>query len=57
VVAGKKVVGTHAGFVHSLESRGRLGTPWRWPRAALAIILLSLLLWGGIAAIALLAFN
>ena len=57
MVAGKKVVGTHAGFVHSLESRGRLGTPWRWPRAALAIILLSLLLWGGIAAIALLAFN
>ena len=30
---------------------------WPWPAAALIIILLSLLLWGGMAAIALLAWN
>jgi len=30
---------------------------WSWPAAAVVIILLSLLLWGGIAAMALLAFN
>jgi hypothetical protein len=41
----------------SLQSRARLGTRWSWPAATLAIILLSLLLWGGIAAIVLLAFN
>jgi hypothetical protein len=55
VADGKKVVG--AGFVHSLKWRAKLGAPWRWPRAALTIILLSLLLWAIIAAIALLAFN
>ena len=32
-------------------------TRWPWPLAALAIILLSLLLWGGIAAVAVLAFS
>lgn len=32
-------------------------TPWPWPRAALTIVSLSLLLWGGIAGIALVAFN
>jgi hypothetical protein len=57
VRATTKVVGAHGGFVHSLQSRARLGTPWPWPRAAVTIILLSLLLWGGVAAIALLAFN
>jgi hypothetical protein len=30
---------------------------WPWPAAALVIVLLSLLLWGGIAVIALLAFD
>jgi hypothetical protein len=57
VVAAKKVDRAHAGFVSSLQSRARLGTRWPWPLAALVIILLSLLLWGGIAAIALLAFK
>ena len=57
MVAAKKVDKAHAGFVHSLPSRARVGTRWPWPAAALVIILLSLLLWGGIAAIALLAFN
>ena len=31
-------------------------TEWQWPRAALAIFVLSLLLWGGIAAIVVFAF-
>jgi hypothetical protein len=57
VAAAKKVDTAHAGFVHSLSSRVRLGMRRPWPAAALGIILLSLLLWGGIAAIALLAFN
>lgn len=57
MAAAKKVDTAHAGFVHSLSSRVRLGMRRPWPAAALGIILLSLLLWGGIAAIALLAFN
>jgi hypothetical protein len=57
VVAAKKVDKTHAGFAHSLPLRARRGMRWPWPAAALVIILLSLLLWGGIAAIALVAFN
>jgi hypothetical protein len=57
VVATKKVDRAHAGLACSLQSRARLRTRWPWPPAALAIILLSLLLWGGIAAIVLLAFN
>jgi hypothetical protein len=57
LVAAKKADKAHAEFVHSLPSCGRLGTRWPWPAAALIIILLSLLLWGGIAAIALLAWN
>jgi hypothetical protein len=48
----EKFVGTP-----SLRSRANLGTAWPWPRAALAIVLLSLLLWGGVAAIVSLAFN
>ena len=55
MVAAKKVDKAHAGFVHSLPSRA--GVSWPWPAAALVIILLSLLLWGGIAVIALLAWN
>jgi hypothetical protein len=57
VVAAKKVDKAHAGFVHSLSSRTGVKTRWPWPLAALVIFLLSLLLWGGIAVIALLAFN
>ena len=57
MVAAKKVDRAHPGFVGSLQSRARLGMRWPWPLGALVIILLSLLLWGGIAAIALFAFN
>ena len=57
MVAAKKVDKAHAGFVPSLPSRARVGRRWPWPAAVMVIILLSLLLWGGIAAIALLAFN
>jgi hypothetical protein len=61
VSATKKVVGASSSekFVGSalLQSRAKLGTAWPWPRGAMAIILLSLLLWGGVAAIVLLAFN
>ena len=57
MVAAKKVDKAHAGFAHSLPLPARLGKRWPWPAAALVIILLSLLLWGGIAAIALVAFN
>jgi hypothetical protein len=57
VVAAKKVDKAHAGFVQSLSSHAGIRTRWPWPPAALVFILLSLLLWGGIAVIALLAFN
>jgi len=57
VVAAKKVDKVPAGFGDSLPSRATLRTRWPWPAAVMVIILLSLLLWGGIAAIALLAFN
>ncbi len=57
MVAAKKVDKAHAGFVHSLPSRAGGRTRWPWPAAALVIILLSLLLWGGIAGIALLALT
>lgn len=55
--ATKKVVAVHGGFVGSQHARAELRTPWPWPQAALAIILMSVLLWGGIAAIALATFN
>jgi hypothetical protein len=51
VLGAKKAVEARAELA-STKSR----TPWPWPRAALAIILLSLLLWAGVAAIALLAW-
>ena len=54
--ATKKALGAHAGFVH-LQPCAKPGTRWPWPRAALTIVLLSLLLWGAVAVIALLAFN
>lgn len=57
MVAAKKVDKAHAGFVHSPPSPARVGTRLPWPAAALVIILFSLLLWGGIAVIASLAFN
>lgn len=57
MVAAKKVDKAHVGIVHSLPSRAGVRTRWPWPAAALVIILLSLLLWGGIAVIALLAWN
>jgi hypothetical protein len=54
--ADKDVIGAHAERAQSRRLHAMLRTPWPWPRAALAIVLLSLLLWGGIAAIASLAF-
>jgi hypothetical protein len=57
LVAAKKVEKAPAGIVDSLPSQASVGTRWSWPAAALVIILLSLLLWGGVAAIALLAFS
>ena len=57
MVAAKKVDKALAGFAPALPSRAGVRTRWPWPSAALVIILLSLLLWGGIAVIALLAFN
>jgi len=44
-----------------LEARSSLTEPhsmgWQWPRAALGIFLMSLLLWAGIAAAVALAFS
>jgi len=57
VVAAKKVDKAHARFVHPLPSRAGVRTRWPWPAAALVIVLLSLLVWGGIAVIALLTLN
>lgn len=57
MVAAKKFDKAHAGFVHPLPSRAGVRTRWPWAAAALVIILLSLLLWGSIAVIALLAWN
>ena len=53
----KNVVGAHGGLVNAQQSRAELRAPWPWPQAALTIILLSLLLWAGIAAIALATFS
>ncbi len=55
--ATKNVVGAQGEFVNARQSRAEPRTPWPWPHAALAIVLLSVLLWGGIASIALVAFN
>jgi hypothetical protein len=53
----KKVIRTHAEWIQSRQLRAMLRTPWPWPRAVMAILLISLLLWGGVLAIASLAFN
>jgi hypothetical protein len=55
--ADKKVIGANAEPVQSRRLRALLRTRWPWPRAAMTIILLSLLLWGGVAAIVSLAFD
>lgn len=55
--ATKNVVAAHGGLVASQQSSVELTAPWPWPQAALTIGVLSLLLWGGIAAIALVTFN
>ena len=57
MVAAKKADKAHAEVVHPLASPVSVGMRWSWPAAAVVIILLSLLLWGGIAAMALFAFN
>jgi hypothetical protein len=56
VVAAKKLDKASVGIVDSLP-QATVGMRWSWPSATLVIIVLSLLLWGGIAAIALFAFN
>lgn len=55
--ADKNVIESDAERIPSGRLRAMLRTPWAWPRAVLVIALLSLLLWGGTAAIALLAFH
>jgi len=57
VVAAKKVDKAHTEFIQPLPSRAGVRTRRPWPAAALVIIVLSLLLWAGIAVIALLALN
>ena len=57
MVAAKKVDKAHAEFIQPLPSRAGVRTRRPWPAAALVIIVLSLLLWAGIAVIALLALN
>jgi hypothetical protein len=57
VVAAKKIDKADGEFTHSLRTRVGSGTRWPWPAAALIIIVLSLLLWGIIAGIGLLAWN
>lgn len=55
--ADTKIAEADAERVQSRPMPAILRSPWPWPRAAMAIILLSLLLWGVVAGIALLAFN
>jgi hypothetical protein len=55
--ADRKVIGLQAERVQSRRLRAMLRPSWPWPRAAMAIFLVSLLLWAGIATIALLAFD
>jgi hypothetical protein len=57
LVAAKKVDKVDAGFGPSLPLRAGVRARWPWPSAAVVIILLSLLLWGGLAVITLFAFN
>ena len=57
MVAAKKVDKANAGPMHSLPPRAAVARRWPWPAAALVIVLLSVMMWGGIVAIALLAFN
>jgi hypothetical protein len=55
--ADRKVIGLQAERLQSRRLRAIPASPWPWPRAVMAIFLLSLLLWAGIATIALLAFD
>ncbi len=57
MAALKKAVKAHSGPFDSVQPNAQSGRRWPWPRAVLTIIVLSLMLWGGAAAIALLAFN
>jgi hypothetical protein len=50
-------IGTPVERVQSRRLPAIPGTPWPWPRAVMAIFLLSLLLWGGVMAIASIAFD
>jgi hypothetical protein len=51
------VTGIPPGRVQSRRLPAMPGTAWPWPRAVMAIFLLSLLLWGGVVAIASIAFD
>jgi hypothetical protein len=55
--ADKNVSAAPAERVQSKRLRAMLRTPWPWPRAAMVIVLLSLLLWGSVVAIGSLAFH
>ena len=55
--ADPNVIGAPAERVQSQRLRATLRTPWPWPRAVMAIIILSLLLWSVVAGIVLLAFD
>lgn len=55
--ATKKLSGAGTGLLHRSEFQDRLDAAWPWPRAALAILGLSLLLWGMVAGIVSLAFR
>lgn len=57
VTPDKKVVGIRADLDQSRRLHAMLRTPWPWPRAVMGIFLVSLLLWGGIVAIASVAFD
>jgi len=55
--ADQNVIGSHAQRVQSRRLHAMLRTPWPWPRAVMAIIVLSLVLWGVVAGIVLVAFH
>jgi hypothetical protein len=52
-----KVLGVHSELTQPGRSPSMLPMAWPWPRAVVAIVLLSLLIWGIVAGIALLAFH
>jgi hypothetical protein len=57
VPADKNVIELHSERVTSQKLGAGTPTRWPWPRTVMVIFLLSLLLWGGVLAIASLAFD